>query len=44
VLKPIAEGLLVWPNRRITMPSYKPFVTGIRQGRRSLPQPLKLQA
>jgi hypothetical protein len=44
VLKIIAEGLLAWPNRRTTLPSYKPLVTGTRHGRRSLPQPLKGEA
>jgi hypothetical protein len=44
VLKTIAEGLLAWPNRRTTMPSYKPLVTGTRHGRCSLPQPLKWEA
>jgi len=44
VLKMIAEGLLAWPNRLTTMPSYKPLVTGTRHGRCSLPQPLKWEA
>jgi hypothetical protein len=35
VLKIIVEGLLAWPDRRTTMPSYKPLVTGTRHGRRS---------
>jgi hypothetical protein len=36
-----SEGLLAWPNRRTTMPSHKPLITGTRHGRFSLPQPLK---
>jgi len=41
VLKIIAEGLLAWPSRRTTVPSYQPLVTGTRHSRCSLPQPLK---
>ena len=36
VLTFIAEGLPAWPDRRTTMPGWKPLVTGTRPGRRSL--------